>query len=66
MEAELSGLIGAGGGERAPEERLTDRNGYRRCGRRGRASSSWIPKLRRGSYFQVSWSPRKRSEQALV
>ena len=29
MEAEVSELIGAGRGERAPEERLTHRNGYR-------------------------------------
>ena len=44
MEAEVSELVGAGLGERAPEERLTHRNGYRsrawatrageiRCGR---------------------------------
>ena len=30
MEAEVSELVGAGRGERAPEERLTHRNGYRR------------------------------------
>jgi Transposase, Mutator family len=29
MEAEVSGLVGAARGERAPEERLTHRNGYR-------------------------------------
>jgi putative transposase len=29
MEAEVSQLIGAARGERAPEERLTHRNGYR-------------------------------------
>ncbi|CAN5261723.1 hypothetical protein BH18ACT14_BH18ACT14_11350 [soil metagenome] len=29
MEAEVSELVGAGRGERAPEERLTHRNGYR-------------------------------------
>jgi putative transposase len=68
MEAEVSGLVGAARGERAPEERLTHRNGYR--------SRSWstragelelaIPKLRRGSYFPSFLEPRKRSEQALV
>jgi putative transposase len=68
MEAEVSELIGAGRGERAPEERLTHRNGYR--------SRSWstragelelaIPKLRRGSYFPSFLEPRRRSEQALV
>ena len=42
MEAEVSQLIGAGHGERAPEERLTHRNGYRlRTWSTGRASSSW-------------------------
>jgi transposase-like protein len=68
MEAEVSELVGAARGERAPEERLTHRNGYR--------SRSWstragelelaIPKLRRGSYFPSFLEPRKRSEQALV
>jgi putative transposase len=52
MEVEVSQLVGAERGERAPEERLTHRNGYR--------SRSWstragelelaIPKLRRGRY----------------
>ena len=42
MEAEVSELVGAARGERAPEERLTHRNGTGRgCGRPGRASSSW-------------------------
>jgi transposase-like protein len=68
MEAEVSELVGAGLGERAPEVRLTHRNGYR--------SRSWstrageielaIPKIRRGSYFPSFLEPRKRSEQALV
>src|ERR671924_2311964 len=68
MEAEVSELVGAARGERAPEERLTQRNGYR--------SRSWstragelelaIPKLRRGSYFPSFLEPRRRSEQALV
>src|SRR3954467_221309 len=68
MEAEVSELVGAGRGERAPEGRLTHRNGYR--------SRSWatrageielaIPKLRRGSYFPSFLEPRRRSEQALV
>src|SRR5215210_2158376 len=68
MEAEVSELVSAARGERAPAERLTHRNGYR-----GR---SWatpageielaIPKLRRGSYFPSFLEPRRRSEQALV
>jgi putative transposase len=68
MEAEVTELVGAARGQRAPEERLTQRNGYR--------SRSWstrageielaIPKLRRGSYFPSFLEPRRRSEQALV
>src|SRR5438093_4040394 len=68
MEAEVSELVGAARGERAPEERLTHRNGYR--------SRSWstrageielaIPKLRRGSYFPSFLEPGKRSDEALV
>ena len=42
MEAEVSELVGVARGERAPEERLTHRNGYRpRHGRHAPASSSW-------------------------
>ena len=68
MEAEVSELIGAGRGERAPEERLTHRNGYRPRPWRTRAGELElaIPKLRRGSYFPSFLEPRRRSEQALV
>src|SRR3954451_4337378 len=68
MEAEVSELVGAGRGERAPEERLTHRNGYRsrRWGTRGGEVELAIPKLRRGSYFPSFLEPRRRSEQALV
>jgi len=68
MEAEVSELIGAGRGERAPEERLTRRNGYRPrpwATRAGELELA-IPKLRRGSYFPSFLEPRRRSEQALV
>jgi len=68
MEAEVSELIGAARGERAPEERLTQRNGYRArpwATRAGEIELA-IPKLRRGSYFTSFLEPRKRSEQALV
>jgi putative transposase len=68
MEAEVSQLIGAGRGERAPDERLTHRNGYRSrvwSTRAGEVELA-IPKLRRGSYFPSFLEPRKRSEQALV
>jgi putative transposase len=51
MEAEVSELVGAARGERAPEERLTHRNGYRArpwATRAGEIELA-IPKLRRGS-----------------
>src|ERR1700758_5570308 len=68
MEAEVSELIGAARGERAPEGRLTHRNGYRGRAWATRAGEIElaIPKLRRGSYFPSFLEPRRRSEQALV
>src|SRR5215210_3524909 len=68
MEAEVSELVGAARGERAPEERLTHRNGYRPRPWQTRAGELElaIPKLRRGSYFPSFLEPRRRSEQALV
>jgi putative transposase len=68
MEAEVSELVGAELGERAPEERLTQRNGYRLRPWSTRAGELElaIPKLRRGSYFPSFLEPRRRSEQALV
>jgi Transposase, Mutator family len=68
MEAEVSELVGVARGERAPEERLTHRNGYRArlwATRAGELELA-IPKLRRGSYFPSFLEPRRRSEQALV
>jgi len=68
MEAEVSELVGAARGERAAEERLTHRDGYRRRAWSTRAGEIElaIPKLRRGSYFPSFLEPRKRSGQALV
>jgi putative transposase len=68
MEAEVSGLVGADRGKRAPEERLTHRNGYRARPWQTRAGEIElaIPKIRRGSYFPSFLEPRRRSEQALV
>jgi transposase-like protein len=68
MEVEVTELVGAGRGERAPEERLTQRNGYRARAWATRAGEIElaIPKLRRGSYFPSFLDPRRRSEQALV
>src|SRR6476659_8193880 len=68
MEAEVTELVGAARGERAPEERLTQRDGYRarRWATRAGEIELAIPKIRRGSYFPSFLDPRKRSEQALV
>jgi len=61
-------LVGAARGERAPEERLAHRNGYRprRWDTRAGELELAIPKIRRGSYFPSFLEPRRRSEQALV
>src|SRR5215217_6029525 len=68
-KAEVSALAGAEYGERAPERRVSQRNGYRdrvwdtRVG----AIELAIPKLRSGSgYFPSFLEPRRRAEQALV
>jgi transposase-like protein len=68
MEAEVAAQIGAELGERAPGERLTQRNGSRprRWDTRVGEIELQIPKLRSGSYFPSILEPRKRSEQALV
>lgn len=68
MEAEVSALIGAEHGERRPDDRATQRNGYRprRWDTRAGEIELQIPKLRQGSYFPGFLQPRKRSEQALV
>ncbi len=56
MEAEVSQLIGAELGERRPEDRATQRNGYRprRWDTRAGEIELQIPKLRQGSYFGVT------------
>jgi transposase-like protein len=68
MELEVAELIGAGRGERRPEDRATHRNGYRarRWDTRAGELELQIPKLRQGSYFPSFLEPRKRSEQALL
>src|SRR4051794_34022712 len=68
MEAEVAELIGAELGERRPDDRATQRNGYRarRWDTRAGEIELQIPKLRQGSYFPGFLQPRKRSEQALV
>ena len=69
MELEVSELIGAAHGERNPEGRMTQRNGYRprQWDTRAGVIELEIPKLRRGSYFPHGLlEPRKRGEQALL
>jgi putative transposase len=68
MEAEVAVLTGAGLGERAPDRRQTQRNGYRprRWDTRVGELELVIPKLRQGSYFPSFLEPRRRAEQALV
>ena len=68
MELEVARLTGAEHGERAPGERLAQRNGYReRCWdtRVGEIELA-IPRLRTGSYLPSFLEPRRRAEQALV
>src|SRR5687768_13283691 len=65
MEIEVSELIGAGHGERRPEDRATHRNGYRarRWDTRAGEIELQIPKLRQGSYFPGFLEPRRRSSR---
>jgi transposase-like protein len=68
MEAEVAAQIGAELGERAPDVRSAQRNGYRERAwdtRVGQIELA-IPKLRQGSYFPSFLQPRRRAEQALV
>src|SRR5688500_6765715 len=68
MESEVAGQVGAELGERRPEDRATQRNGYRarRWDTRAGEINLEIPKLRQGSYFPSFLEPRRRSEQALL
>ena len=69
MEAEVGELAGAGYGERAPERRMSQRNGYRprEWDTRVGAIELQIPKLRSGPGYLPSFlEPRRRAEQALV
>jgi transposase-like protein len=69
MEADVTALIGAAHGERNPDGRLSQRNGYRSREWQTRAGTIdlQIPKLRQGSYFPHGLlEPRKRGEQALL
>src|SRR3954469_20184779 len=66
MEVEATELAGAEFGERAPERRVTQRNGYRDrlWGTRAGAIGLAIPKLRSGpGDFPSVLEPRRRAEQ---
>jgi len=64
----LTELTGVPKGERAPERRLTNRNGYRerRWDTRVGTIDLAIPKVRDGSYFPSLLEPRRRAERALL
>ncbi|HWB71708.1 MAG TPA: IS256 family transposase [Egibacteraceae bacterium] len=68
MEAEVSEQIGAAHGERNPEARTAQRNGYRDRDWDTRAGTVElaIPRLRTGSYFPSILDARRRAERALV
>ena len=67
MELEVSGLTGAGFGEKSPE-RLAQRNGYRDRDWQTRAGSVELrsPRLRTGSCFPSYLEPRRSVEKALT
>jgi transposase-like protein len=68
MELEVGALTGAAHGEKNPERRLVQRNGYRERDWETRAGTVElrIPKLRRGSYFPSLLEPRRMAEKALT
>jgi putative transposase len=69
MEAEVSGEVGAGLGEIAPEVRSTHRNGYRLRAWETRVGEIelLVPRKRSGpAYFPSFLEPRRRSEQAII
>lgn len=70
MDAEVSALVGAEFGERAPERRSSQRNGFRERGwdtgvGRDRARDPQAA-LRPGDYVPSFLEPRRRAEQVLV
>jgi hypothetical protein len=67
MEVEVSSQIGAEHGERAPERRSAQRNGYRERDWDTRAGTIelQVPRLRQGSYFPSILDARRRAEKAL-
>jgi putative transposase len=68
MEVEVAAQVGAERGERAPDRRVTHRNGYRARDWDTRVGTVElaVPKLRSGSYFPSLLEPRRRAERALA
>ena len=68
MEFEVTAQVGAEHGERAPERRVTHRNGYRPRDWDTRVGpvELQVPKLRAGSFFPSILEPRRRAERALA
>ena len=68
MEAEVTELTGVPKGERAPDRRLTSRNGYRdrRWDTRVGTIDLAIPRVRDGNYFPSLLEPSRRAERALL
>ena len=67
MEAEVCEQAGAGHGERAPDTRVAQRNGYRDRDWDTRAGTVElrVPRLRKGTYFPSILEARRRAERAL-
>ena len=68
IEVEVTELTGVPKGERAPDRRLTQRNGYRerRWDTRVGTIDLAIPRVRDGNYFPSLLEPRRRAERALL
>jgi transposase-like protein len=68
MEAEVTEITGVPKGERAPDRRLTSRNGYRdrRWDTRVGTIDLAIPRVRDGNYFPSLLEPRRLAERALL
>jgi putative transposase len=68
MEVEVAAQVGAEHGERAPDRRVTHRNGYRARDWDTRVGTVelQVPKLRHGSFFPSILEPRRRAERALA